>query len=200
VKKLDEEVALALREVDWHDFIPRILLLTRAEMYKKRIYRLYPLSWKIPEDYVNEAFALFLGGKRIWKYKEVPLLWFLHGIVSSLISHDIEKASREIKHFGLSDKESKDLKIESSSEKDFEHNIATEELLTQLQKILENDALGFRIVKLVIVSGINKPNELSEVLKVPISDIYNAKKRLRRTLLGFKEHLVSGKATSEERI
>lgn len=91
-KKVDEETKSVLREIDWNDVIPRILVLTRAEMYKKRSYGLYPLSWKIPEDYVNEAITLFLVGKRVWKHKEVPFLHFLHGSVTSLISHDVEKS------------------------------------------------------------------------------------------------------------
>jgi hypothetical protein len=198
-KKVDEETKSVLREIDWNDVIPRILVLTRAEMYKKRSYGLYPLSWKIPEDYVNEAIALFLVGKRVWKHKEVPFLHFLHGSVTSLISHDVEKSYKYLTRVRSSDEESIRQEL-STSPRAVEEDVVTEELLKQLRKVLEEDFVCIAIVELVITSGVSKPRELAEELEVPISEIYNAKKRFRRILLEVKEELSAEKPASKERL
>lgn len=181
MKKLDEDVLSALREVDWTDITAKILLLTKREMFRRRISWLYPLSWKGPEDYVNEAVTLFLDGKRIWKPKEVSFLLFLRGTISSVISHDVKKAIEDIKKSVSFDSEpaaQDELHIKINPEEE----IANEELLTQLERSLNND-VDIKIVRLIITSGEVKPRELAKGLGVSVSEIYNARKRLQRALL-----------------
>ena len=193
VKKLDEDVLSALRKVDWPDVTAKVLLLARREMFKKGIIWFY---WKGPEDYVNEAITLFLDGRRVWKPSQVSFLWFLHGTIKSVISHDAAKASKEIKVSVPFDSNTQDaLHIRLNPEE----KIASKELLDQLNQVLNND-VDIKIVKLIISYGEVTPREMADSLGVPVADIYNAKKRLQRALLSLKYHLMKDESDLVEGI
>lgn len=206
---LSKEIAVQLKEVDWHVFVKRLLLITEFEMRRKGIYRFY--LWKSPADYVHEAVLSLLQGKRRWDPNKIPLLSFLHGVVRSSMSHDMQKSINtnagspyhEDAH-GDHTLDDHIYDVEALPDKRFqtdtaERRIYEEEWLEQLKGQLEEmglDALAISLVDLALERDIRTPKEWAEYLDLPISEINNAQKRLRRALVKIRKLMYETRETT----
>jgi DNA-directed RNA polymerase specialized sigma24 family protein len=142
-----------------------------------------------PEDLAARAIELFLLGKRKWDRTAQPdLEKFLIGVVDSRISSLVRslenRKSRRISPPGAGD--------ESAAVHDFaDWGMDPAKLVVRREeqeafraaalKALEGDEHAFEVFE-CFEADITKPADIAEYLGVPVEEIYNVQKRLRRKL------------------
>lgn len=208
---LNKEITAQLKEVDWHVLVKRLLLVTEFEMRKKGIYRRN--LWKSPTDYVHEAVLSLLQGNRRWNPNETSLLNFLHGVVRSSMSHDMQKSIKTnvnvfYEGHGHRDQDDDDqitnvetLPDPRSETYSAEHRVYEKEWPEQLKGQLREmgvDALAISLVDLALEKDLHTPKEWAEYLHRPVSEINNAQRRLRRALARIRKLVYDAREQSNK--
>jgi DNA-directed RNA polymerase specialized sigma24 family protein len=142
-----------------------------------------------PGDLAARAIELFLLEKRVWDQAAQPdLEKFLRGVVDSLISSLVRSLeNRKSRRIGPPRAED-----ESSAVQDFADWVADpaelvvrreeqEAFRTAALKALEGDEQAYEVFE-CLEADITKPADIAEYLGVPVEEIYNVQKRLRRKL------------------
>src|ERR1041384_6800201 len=180
----------ALEQVDLDRLTLRLDLYTH-----RRLARMFwrgetngpiPGGWE-PKDFVQAAFNKALAGVRVWKSSNGSVFDFLKDIISSDISnlatksenrneYRVPEAESEAATAGfVSARELKGSRAEWP-DTDSSHD---DELHHLLARAGENE-LDQKVVKCVLEQGISVSGAIASELKVPVSEIYKSKKRLRR--------------------
>ncbi|MCB1754338.1 MAG: sigma-70 family RNA polymerase sigma factor [Gammaproteobacteria bacterium] len=137
------------------------------------------------EDFVNDAMQRFLEGQRTLT-TEKHFVHQLTSTVQSLIYHHHKKFHGRdiIQGDGDSDSVS-DPDIYSAPESSLEYKEQIESLLNFVSN--SGNELDTLILKIYMVRGKVSNSELCKELNKPMSEILNAKKSLKRTVLNYKK-------------
>jgi hypothetical protein len=190
---------------NWNDLWPRLLMFT-----EKRIAKMYwrgCLRGPIPgglesKDVVLIAIGQAVSGERKWN-ENIDLYTFLCGAIASNLSHLAN---------GSENKTTILTRVESEDDNYNKYNIDSPECLNDAPHItyeliqkysivnrfldnLKDDSLVYGVACYILYYSIDKPSDLAESLKTTVSDINNAKKRLRRRLSEW-EFLISREENS----
>lgn len=169
-------------------------LALRLTAYATTYFRnQYPNDSIGPEDFAQAAIIKLLEGQRRMKVdlsnltkSEVvaELFYFLTSVIKSDIYH-----SRRRKYLRIET-------IHSFTEKGYAENEAfssleADILRDKLLEVLKADELACRIIVSVLDRGFEKPRHIAEDLGVSVKEIYNAKKRIKRTFTQSALHIHS---------
>jgi RNA polymerase sigma factor (sigma-70 family) len=163
---MQESVTERLKEVNWDDILPRLLLYTAS------LIRSYRLQEDISaEDIVQSSIADLFSGRRTLP-TNLPLSTALMGIARSKISHVVERSKRMVP-----------LEEDSLIEPErVTSNIEAKELQEKIRYLLRDDKLLARMVELIYEEPDLRSSELADRLGVSIEEVYHLKKRLKRKL------------------
>lgn len=137
------------------------------------------------DDYVQDAVMLFMDGTRRYPCGSGKTLFgFLCGVVDSLISHDAEKARRRGPEMFIGCERGEDAELDEYAEErlsarsDFEDRIIADDELSRFLGCLAPDLVEY--ARLRATAEQMTAEEYADVLDVPVSEIRNMDKRLRR--------------------
>jgi DNA-directed RNA polymerase specialized sigma24 family protein len=164
---MEESVTERLKDVNWDDLLPRLLLYTASLL---RSYNLKDIS---AEDIVHSSITDLFSGQRILP-TNLPLSTALMGIARSKISHEWQR-ERHRREVHLSEKQLFELEGEPLDIEGIEFREAI------LQRV-RGDADLTRMVEAILEGPYLRSTELAERLGVSIEEVYNLKKRLKRKL------------------
>tara|TARA_R110002049_G_scaffold300016_1_gene490561 strand:- start:2059 stop:2676 length:618 start_codon:yes stop_codon:yes gene_type:complete len=142
-----------------------------------------------PEDFAHDAIRKMLDGTRPWNREKSPtLLAALKSTIDSEISHMVESLDNR-KGRRLSVKSEKDETVQAYDVPGTEPNplvIVTdrdwqERCHNAVMKALEGDKLLEELFD-CLEAEITDPADIADMLEISVSDVTNAKKRLRRKL------------------
>lgn len=145
-----------------------------------------------PQDIAQEAITSILEGKR--KYNREAYSGFYHflkSIVDSKISHLCESVKNEkVKIVSISQRAAdndtyEDMEFESKETNPAKTYI-NEDVANNVKELLAKEFIDDEIVNGIldcVEADIMKPANMAEIMDVDIKEIYNAKKRLRRTII-----------------
>lgn len=203
--KLDEhEIFRLLQQADWNSIGRRLIAVARsyAGRYKwsSGHYSLLSEGRQL-EDIVQEVIAKTLSGKRNWDPERGELVFWLYEQVRSEINNLYTKLPRK-RELPVSVPTEQDeiedavdhLNEVSSADNIFYHSrplLPEEELLRKeyieeksrvIWSAVDSDPELEQLVDTIIETGVTKPNELSEILNVPTSEVYRLLRKLRRRI------------------
>ena len=169
-----------LKNIDWEDILPRLLLVARR--YYNQALRSFPGAPE-PRDLVQQAIADLLGGQRTLP-PDVPVFNTLCGIIRSQASNFVARQQpvgagdhpAGTRHRPL---DPKTRAAPSAPDMTVEEKLFRKKVLA----LIGDRPLDRRIVDLLLKDPALKPADLAALLDVPIREIYNAKRRLRRKLI-----------------
>ncbi len=134
------------------------------------------------EDFVQEAVTLYMDGTRRSAAKdEEELFWFVCGVVSSLISHEAEKARRRGIHTSITvdDPEGGEMvEIQIPSGENFEIDIMAKDDLEHFMASLEPDLEQY--VRLRAEDAGDTAEDYAAALGTTVAKVRNMDRRLRR--------------------
>ena len=181
------EILKKLKESDWSDILPRLVLY--AEFKVRRLYWRTKEKNTLPdgstaEDLAQQAIELVFSGDRRWAPDKNPdILLYLKGVVDSLVSHAVKSYEHRYR---------------DQYDEDSEHGVSLDDLsdketVTPYDELLEKDILKFlydnskddnnlQLIILCLEEGISKPKVIAETLKIPVSEVNNCKKKIRRLI------------------
>lgn len=137
-----------------------------------------------PKDIALEAIKLVLDGQRKWNPSTAPdLLEYLKGVVDSIISHLIESKDHQLRDSDPPED------IEENPRKTFDVRLPTapdeeviaKDFLEYLRKNIKGDETC-ELVLYCIEEGLSKTRDIAETMKLQVSNVNNAKRRLRRLI------------------
>jgi len=168
-----------LQDEDWDDLLPRLLLVARR--FHARALRSYSGA-PDPHDLVQQAVTDLLDGRRRLP-PDVPVFTVLCGVMRSQASNFVSRQQPVGPGADPDETRIAPLLMEVA-DAGFAptHQLALDELRDELYAIVGNDTLARRVIDLLLEDSTLKPSDLAEMLNVPVRDIYNTKRRLRRKL------------------
>lgn len=160
-------------------------LLERLLLYAaRRTARVAGAAVERPEDYVQRAVTLTLGGLRR-QSEGVDLFAHLAGVVSSLVSHDAARGRRTGfledappgRQWPSPDPNAEDaLALIAEAERQ-------EALKDAILRALADDPLACRVARLLMEAETPPPpRALAALLGVAVDEVYRARKRLQRRI------------------
>lgn len=177
------EFSKLLAETDWADLTKRLLLYARY-----RFSRHGSASGRYgnkPDDYVQEAVAAFLAGRRQFSLSHGKTLFeFLCGVIDSLLSHDAEKAERRGPQLFIGNDASGEAAPDEyqedrlASDVNFEQDIIVKEELEHFVRLLDPDLQAY--VRLRAEGIYSTAEECAATLCTTVGDIRNMDRKLRR--------------------
>jgi DNA-directed RNA polymerase specialized sigma24 family protein len=180
-----------LQTVDWGPLLVKLnayatVLVNRNNGWRRGPSRLP--SGDEAEDKVQEAIKRLFDGTRKWDQTACPSLEaFLKGVIKSLLSSDVKSQENQLNSKeNSSEPTSKVISIQDrvvSIEEDIDYKALMAHMAREVQGANDND---LELVFLCISDGISKPEEISEETGIPVSDVYNVQKRIRRLLKSFR--------------
>ncbi len=146
------------------------------------------------DSIVSKALTKVLAGERRWDPQKAPdLKAYLMGVIDSLLNHLAEhrdnrvlSAMPETGSDGLrpaarsSDPETALLRKEQA-----EHDAHVLRLLIEES---EDDPMVVQMIR-TMQDGVGKPGDIAAALRIDVTDVYNAMKRLDRKILRLRRHL-----------
>jgi RNA polymerase sigma factor (sigma-70 family) len=176
------------KHVDWTDLYPRLLLFTEGSLRRMRRHSFRPL---VASDFVHAVIEKAISGERSWDPRKTLFQNFLQ-VISSLISNDITSYENQMgqptsdRIADLSDNvidlRSHPKSPESASIDKFE----TERILSYLE---ERDPEARKVAELILCEDLQPSLEIALRLKIPVSDVENVRKRLKRLCIAYqREH------------
>src|SRR5215211_3359242 len=195
----DGETVRAMRQIDWKDALPRVVLYTAKILERLTWLGVLggpPIAGLTADDIVQEGIANILSGRRVWK-KNKPILHFLmEDVIRSIISNKVRSVENRItgrieQHVDKDNinQRTNGKDISKILDKSFSKGLDNEAIKgwfdkerEYIIKSLEHDELLCKIAILIVDDNIEKPNAIARILGVEVTDINNAKKRLKRWL------------------
>lgn len=199
---LETDIFKQLQEADWGAIA--------VELTAYAAFRAENLAWRTgnsrdlakglnPEDIAAEAMRKVIAGIRGWDPDRGGLLPFLKGVVDSEVSHLAESSDNQLQARVLADDEEDELwdRSEFQAPSNDPHGLLHQRQCTPEQVLLENEADArisalfdavagegdlAGVVDAIIEVG-PKPADIAEHLTLPVSEINNRLKRLRRLAL-----------------
>lgn len=176
---VDELIA----NIDWVGTTKRLLAYARY-----RLSRHGALAGRYnnkADDYVQDAVMLLMDGTRRYPCGSGKTLFgFLCGVVDSLISHDGEKARRRGPEMFIGYEQGEDAEPDEYPEErlsggnDFVDRIIADDELSRFLGCLDPDLVEY--ARLRATAEMMSAEEYADALGVPVSEIRNMDKRLRR--------------------
>lgn len=171
----EEAVRRRLDAADWDHLVPRLLLVARR-FHQRALcnYRGAPE----PMDLVQQAIADVMDGRRRWP-QGVPLFNLLYGVMRSHVSNFAARqqptgpAEAGTRHISLDD-------VLVPAADALPADIRRSELREAVLRLVEDDPLLERMVELLFEDPHLKASDYAAMLDIPVEDVYNAAKRLKR--------------------
>lgn len=140
-----------------------------------------------PADLAAAAIVDVLDGTRAWDPEAHPdLLKFLRGVVDSKVSHLVnEVENRKSRRLAPPDAGEEGSSAHGVAGREPDPTVlvqdrqAAERFRSLVFKALEGDHLAYEVFE-CLDAEYTKPSEIADLLGVPVSDVNNAQKRLRR--------------------
>ena len=163
-----------------------------------------------PIDIAQEAIKRLFDGRRTWDPERVALLPFLKGVVDSLISHLVESSDNELQDTIPQGDEDDDLWDRSefrapfNDSHDLRDSLAVqprtpeealleseaEPRISKLFEAVQGEADLEKVVHAIMDVG-HKPADIAEHLGVPVHEVNNRLKRLRRIAMNSTGEVVA---------
>jgi len=177
-----EELNKLVQTTDWQKLLPVLYASTRTMIYKRFLSDPDKgILGKSFKDFVHDALALFMEGKRKCP-KDIKLEQFFLFTIRSIISKHIGKHYQTVS-FDASEEEILKVHYESMN---------TSFDIFKVKKIIA-DQLGKDEISINVfdcwTEGICKPAEIRELYGYSEPEYNNAKKRLDRVLVEIRKHL-----------
>ena len=192
-------VRKALDEADLDDLLLRLYLYTRNRL--TRMFWRGQRKGQIPggleaEDFIQTAIKKALGRDRIWKPEESTLFEFLKNIISSDINNLAEKVENKIESRaavtpGETDGHTVNISDLQAGRSDWPDICLLKEQETYERELIQSQVgdnpLDQAIIRVVIENGLSRSADIAAELGVPVSEIYKAKRRIRRKCQFIRE-------------
>lgn len=159
----------SLSEREWEELYLRLLLYAQS-----RLRRLDSSSYLEAQDYVQAAIQAYLGRERR-KPEDIDLFPFLAMVIRSEITHQLNKESRQVRL--IAEDESNSLASDATGEP-----IPDPYLRSQILKFVAGDKVLSDMISLFLEDPGLKARHLAATLGVPVREIYEANRRLKRKL------------------
>jgi len=181
-----------LKSVDWKHVIPRLLLWAQFDWARRLVHF---KGAPEPNDLVDEAVEALLQGRRTWPQGKNPL--DLKDLLAVLIETMRSIASNYIRSqytIPVSDNPGEtptptlrriSLDHLPPSPVNPSEPSSRELFLREIRTVIGDDPLVLRMIELLDQDPDLKPRHLAEMLGVDVTDLYAARKRLRRKLRNF---------------
>lgn len=174
----DEDLARTIESIDWAAMTARLLAFTAYRLARYGAFR--ARLGKTPADYVQEAVKLLLTGQRHFpRDANLSVFSFLCGIISSLASHDAERASR-LSLTGLNFAGDEDLlgEEEPLDDIDIEREVVARDESEHFILSLDADLQAY--VRLRLSGDYRTAHEYARALNISVAELRNLDRRLRR--------------------
>lgn len=200
-KGYDRSVIEKLRTVDWASIRPRLIKYARSKEFMLEAIG----SEKSYEDIIQEAIARIYGqgenGRyRNWnseKYPDIGL--FLKFIIQEIVQQEVENLTDyskeqifwdenpgEEKELNVNSFDSADAHISETPESTNINKEHIERLPAKIEEVSGEDYELGLIIMCIHQDGITKSSQIADELELPVKDVYNLKKRLKRRLEFYK--------------
>ena len=157
----------------WQDIIPRVVLFAQSLLRRKP----FAGADVSPEDLTWSAIEKTLSGIRQWDIERIGIVEHLMGVVSSDLYNSIRKRAsaptESLFEIAAEQIPSDDLTPE-------EQAVGKSEFLNLLRYLENSDHRVAELAALTASFGATQPSELAELMGLPVSEIYNLKRKLRR--------------------
>ena len=190
--QVDRATLEKLSSQDWKALYPQ---LTHYALLLVKSLRWQTGSTDLPkgfqaQDLVNEAITLVFTGQRRWNPGKVPVLIYLKGVIRSLASHLVESAEHKKRQdLTVVDEETetiKEVEISDTNAPSPEDLLLVNEIAEYLLKSAKGDE-NMQLVLLCLDDGM-KRSEIVELTELPLKEVDNIMKRIRRALKKFLEN------------
>ena len=161
----DPKALERLRQAKWSQIMPRILLWSH-QLHRKYLsnIRAAPEARELAQD----AVADLITGKRSLP-EDVPITTVLYGILRSKVSNFLNT-------------QRPDALPESYDLADMSEIPDRSLLEDEVRKLVADDEVLLRMIDYLLDDPLIKPRDLAVLMNVPVREINNAQKRLRRKL------------------
>ena len=203
---LTPEVFEYLQNVDWVAIGKSLLVFTiwRAQIYRWRSGDTQDLALgKTPEDIVQEVIEKTISGERQWDPSLGPLVPWLKDQVKSILDALYKSAANRYEYATLTEdpdpdpgepgdlQQAKDPRAVEASipglKEQVEKRFELDEQINQVFTVVNAQPELEEIVVAILDGCEAKPRYLAEKLGVPISEINNRLKRLRRKVINLEK-------------
>jgi RNA polymerase sigma factor (sigma-70 family) len=192
---IDVAMLNRINEQNWEQLIPRLY------KYTIRLLRRYKIRYPdevLPKgnghrDLVQQAITLVYEGKRQWNPEKYPdcFLFLSTSVIRSLVSNLYSSPDslniRESSLISLSDVDSEENHLENdfADPSNFEETIHEKELIRQAEQIIKDHDGPDKLLLAVFRSRLDesKNQQIAKELCIPISEVENVVKRIRRVLM-----------------
>lgn len=188
---------LILDDQEWGPMCKRLAVI--AGRYLRRMRWRGVVGGHVPQaaealDFVHDAIQKTLGGSRIWKRDKVALFHHLAAVIKSDINAAVRRAENRRTRTATDDQW--DLFSQTISEDPANRQVnmavrpadalvAEKQFLSfsagMITQLADGDA-ELEAYGHLLLDGLEKPQEFSASMKVPVEEIYNIKKRFLRRL------------------
>ena len=146
------------------------------------------LSKEDAKDFVQEAIKRFLTRERNWDSEKTDLLHYLKGVIRSIASHHVKSAYIVRRQNEIKDKNGDSINPVNSTEST-EANAQESLERDDLEQFLWNEAGEDENIKLVLLclSEENRRSEIADELNIPVTEVDNILKRIRRSTKKYLE-------------
>jgi hypothetical protein len=170
-----------IRDENWKELIPRLLYFAELRLRRLRWQRGCIPGGRSAQDFVHDAIEKALSGNRKFNSTK-DVLKNLCQIISGDISHQV--MSYENRNVSSMNDSTDNLPDEEPSAESIVHYRC---MCEKLLSYLDRDPVARIIAELMLYHDIVASYDLGIRLQLPISEIENAKKRLRRRCEEFKD-------------
>lgn len=169
-----------VQDVDWESLVPRLTLYSAMMLRSKG----KPEMSSLATDYAHTAIQKVLSGERKWdKAKQPDLLRYLLGVVSSLISNDMRRQKLAPMEF-VGSQELAQFPDTNSDDEKLEQLAVLKEFSNHVQ---DRDREAHLLLIAMLQLDTDTASEQADALGVPVEEVYNIRKRLRRLALSFRK-------------
>ena len=191
----EEEILDFLSKQNWGEIAKQLaaFVISYMNYCSKKKYK----EWNLPkgnraEDIAQQAITLVLSGKRKWNTTKYPdFLRFMQfsvcrSLISNLYSNKEEQTTNKLSqtdYFFSGEDDSSQINDGSIIGFDlhYEEIIDNKKFIQELEKELNGDDTG-QLVLLAIIETDAKNKEIAADLGIPINEVTNAKKRIKRAV------------------
>lgn len=171
-----KEVCDRYTEKDWHDLCKRLTYFTHRRYPWTRYASMGDVG---ADDLIQQALTDMFTGVRQWP-EELALFTFLCGVISSKAGHLLD-SRRRLVHMDDKGWRPEPGREEARGEDDYR------QMCQEIREKVYGDDVLERMVEVWFVEPDLKPCELAGRLGLPIEEVRNAQKRLRRKLRDLRE-------------
>ena len=178
----------------WKDIIPRLLYFSRHLM--RRVPQHSRAPGEEAEDFVWTAIEKTMSGTRQWDPLTTSILQHLMGVISSDFYNAVRKQIRS-RTIDFDEAVYDALKSDAPSPEDVA--LSNDEWLSLMKYLERKDRRLAELLSRTILLGA-EPLELSEMMKLPLAEIYKLKRKMREEAAAFLGRSNSSSAKVKEKV